>query len=103
MNMKKHTKLQSRREFFKEAAKQSLPILGAIILSAFGFHKINAAEIECYCTSCVGSCSGDCYSSCLNTCQYTCNTGCYTTCKGACVGTCQGTCSGSCSGSSYYY
>ncbi len=31
--MKKNEKLQSRREFFKKAAKGALPILGAIVLA----------------------------------------------------------------------
>ena len=61
-------------------------------------NKLNASEMQCYCTSCVGSCSGDCYSTCLGGCMYSCPNSCQNTCKGTCAYTCSTTCSGGCSG-----
>lgn len=104
----KNEELQSRRDFFKKAAKAALPILGAVVLSnipSLGHAKENkteTSETECYCYGCVGGCQDTCYSTCVTTCQYTCVGGCNTTCAGTCVGTCQGTCSGSCAYNSYF-
>lgn len=81
--------LQSRREFFKKAAKGALPILGAIVLTNAP-SIVNSAESE-YCT-----CSGSCKGTCSGGCQATCYTECYNACKGTCKGSCQGSCSGGC-------
>ena len=97
-NNKKNEELQSRRDFFKKAAKAVLPVIGAIIVSNIPSNKLNASEMQCYCTSCVGSCSGDCYSTCLGGCMYSCPNSCQNTCKGTCAYTCSTTCSGGCSG-----
>ena len=90
---KSNEELQSRREFFKKAAKRALPILGAIVLaSAPGIVK--AAETtpmncdyNCY-NSCSGSCSGGCDGSCQwgcgGTCKGTCDSGCRTSCTNGC-------------------
>lgn len=97
MNKKeKNEGLQSRREFFKKAAKGALPILGAIVLAQLPVLS-NAAqknvEAECYCLGCVGGCLGECLYSCLKSC--------YNTCKGACYGTCKDTCNYGCYNSCY--
>lgn len=34
---KNNEELQSRREFFKKAAKSALPILGAVVLASTGY------------------------------------------------------------------
>lgn len=81
----KNEELQSRREFFKKAAKGALPILGAIVL-ANAPAIVNAAEKDptgCRgCASnCIGGCSGNCVScvgSCNNTCDFTCRNHCKT-------------------------
>lgn len=77
----KREELQSRREFFKKAAKSALPILGAIVLAnAPGI--ANAAEdapMGCNygcTTTCIGSCKGAC-SSCSHGCARTCMSGSY--------------------------
>lgn len=85
---KKNEELQSRREFFKKAAKGALPILGAIALANAPLIS-KAAESGCNCTSCTTSCQGTCTG---------CNGGCQGTCKGTCSGSCHTTCRGGCSG-----
>lgn len=118
---------QNRREFFKEAAKKALPILGAVALAISptitraAHIDINGCTGTCYqscyggckgCQSnCDGGCSGGCSRSCSNSCALNCqssaggkNTGCGD-CRVYCYGTCSDTCShhcnGSCSGTSY--
>ena len=84
----KNEELQSRREFFKKAAKGALPILGAIVL-ANAPAVINAAEKAPM--GCTGTCYGACYGGCK---------GCSTTCTGTCSNGCRGcstTCTGGCS------
>ena len=99
----KNEELQSRRDFFRNAAKKALPILGAVVLTSIPFGKSNASETpQCYCTSCVGGCDGSCYSTCIGSCQYSCNTTCSNTCMGSCLASCAGTCSGSCAGMSMF-
>lgn len=90
-NHKKNEELQSRRQFFKKAAKGALPILGAIALSQAPFlsqaHE-SQNEMGCYygCQySCYGSCKGDCRGDCRGDCLGSC-TGCQGTCMSACKG-----------------
>lgn len=81
----KNEELQSRREFFKKAAKGALPILGAIVLAnapaivnAAGESPMGCRGCASYCT---GGCSGSCVScvgSCNNTCDFTCRNHCKT-------------------------
>lgn len=94
-NKKNNEELQSRRQFFKQAAKGALPIIAATVLASAPA-IVKAAGVSgcqnCYkgcvggctactsCTSCTG-CSGSCYLSC--------------TC---CQGTCRDTCGGSARG-----
>ncbi|MBR5823422.1 MAG: Cys-Xaa-Xaa-Xaa repeat radical SAM target protein [Paludibacteraceae bacterium] len=73
----KREEIQSRREFFKKAAKAALPVVGAAILSSVPFIDADAAT----------GCSG-------------CYTGCWGGCQGGCKGSCQYSCKGSCFGSS---
>lgn len=74
----KNEELQSRREFFKKAAKGALPILAAVALAGAPA-LVNAATpkdpMGCSkygCGVCTSSCSGACKG------------GCYTTCSGGC-------------------
>ena len=105
-NNKENEELQSRREFFKEAAKKALPVIGAIALAS---SPILAHAAEKSSTSCNGSCSGLCTGSCSTSCQggckgtctVECNGACVSSCKGACSGGCRGYCGGSCKSSNY--
>lgn len=84
--MAKDKELQSRRQFFKKAAKSALPILGAIVLA--NIPKIVTAE-ENDAMGCHG-CSGTCKGSCRDTCRFGCNSTCRTHCTQACGATCKG-------------
>lgn len=76
--------LQGRREFFKEAAKKALPILGAVAIITIPLH-VDAFS------------NNNCNSSCENTCKGDCETSCHIGCGGGCTGTCEGTCKDTCS------
>jgi len=90
-NMKKeNNELQSRREFFKKAAKGALPILGAVILA----NVPNIVKAEETPMGCSGACSSNCVSSCQDTCLQN--------CKGSCKNSCRQTCKGTCKGSARY-
>ncbi len=95
---KQNEELQSRREFFKQAAKKALPVLGAIALMS---SPIIAKAAEGEPMGCDGSCYGRCSGSCSGTCSGSCDGACAHTCKGSCQGSCIGGCMGSCKGSSY--
>ncbi len=86
MKTKKNEELQSRREFFKKAAKGALPILGAVVLAGTP-SILNATE-----NSPMG-CSYD-------GCSYTCNTSCARECRGTCNALCMNSCYKSCNGGS---
>lgn len=97
-NVKKNEELQSRREFFKKAAKGALPILGAIVLANVPSltQAVNTQSTSCVAgAACTGGCSGDC----KGTCKFGCS-GCSGGCKGTCTG-CSG-CSGGCKGTCHY-
>lgn len=92
MNKKeKNEELQSRRGFFKKAAKGALPILGLIALTSMplnasaGTHESHR-EKACF-SSCSGSCDGckGCSGACKDDCENCCK-GCENSCKGVCGG-----------------
>lgn len=91
--MNKNEELHSRRQFFKKAAKATLPILGATILAASPL-KIFASESNP--TGCSGACSWSCQNTCRGTCQ-----GCRG-CSGACSYSCTTTCHGGCRSGNVY-
>lgn len=74
MKEKKLEELQTRRGFFKQAARTALPVLSAVMLAQLPIQKTFAA------TDCNGSCSGTCTGSC------------YESCSGSCTGSCSGSC-----------
>lgn len=76
--------LQSRREFFKKAAKATLPMIAAVALASAP-SIVNASE------SAPMGCSSD---GCSYTCKSTCHRSCYTQCQGTCKETCKGGCRG---------
>ena len=79
---KKNEELQSRREFFKNAAKGALPILGLVALANVP-GVLNAA------TEAPMGCTGTCYQGCRNACR-SCETTCYGGCKNyACKSVCK--------------
>lgn len=115
MKKQQNEELQSRREFFKKAAKGALPILGAIALANAPVIAKAAEETPMGCEwGCSGSCRYSCENTCRSTCENTCNALCDNSCKGycrdscqtgcqnTCKGYCQYSCRSSCANSSYY-
>lgn len=98
-NSKKNEELQSRREFFKQAAKAALPVVGAAIMASVPFVKSEAAT-GCN-GGCVAVCGDTCYGCCNYSCDGECKGSCQTGCYNGCRNTCQGTCSGGCAKSAY--
>lgn len=78
MDNKKQENLQSRREFFKSAAKAALPVISAVVLSQLPIHA--EAARGCH------SCSGTCYTGCTGGCRTACNTSCKMGCRGGANG-----------------
>ncbi len=78
--MKKNEKnkgLQSRREFFKVAAKGALPIIGAIAIAAAP-SVVKASKTPMGCRyGCTAVCSGSlCQGTCQGGCRFTCTRSC---------------------------
>lgn len=91
MENKKNEELQSRREFFKKAAKAALPVVGAVVLSSL---PIAEAKAQYGCDyNCSGSCSKGCYGGCDQYCQNDCSNTCQTTCRFFCGCNCNRSCS----------
>lgn len=74
---KKNEELQSRREFFKKAAKGALPILTMTILAPAFVTSCSKG-----CDDCVDSCSDSCITGCKNGCSAGCGSSCNTGCQG---------------------
>lgn len=106
--------VQTRREFFKKAAKEVLPIISILSISCFPIQlsaesPVNSCKDDCFyvcggCSrSCYEECEGQCKDGCFRTCTGRCDSTCQGNCKDDCVGncfkTCQGGCQNSCSGS----
>lgn len=85
---KTNEELQSRREFFKKAAKAALPVVGAVVLSTVPL----SADASTFCNGCSGSCA----DTCRGTCSGNCTGDCSTSCKGTCDGSCNKSCGGKC-------
>ena len=101
MNKKHKEELQTRREFFKKAAKGVLPIIAGValtgcetFLTAFGEHLSSYSGGGGYSGS-----GGGGYSE-SSGCGYTCSGGCSGGCDGSCQWGCESTCRGSCEGTS---
>lgn len=95
---RKDEELQSRREFFKNAAKKALPFVAAIAMAS---NPIVAKAMEEAPMGCTGTCYGTCYGSCKG-CSTTCTGTCDGSCKYTCSTTCKGTCDGSCKNTCTY-
>lgn len=84
-NKNRKDELQSRRDFFKKAAKMSLPVIGAIVFA-------KPFSISSIATTTSSSCDYTCEVSCADDCYGHCKYGCKTTCSGTCDGSCKNTC-----------
>lgn len=110
-----HEELHSRREFFKRAAKGTLPILvmglGFSSCGTGGFDELledwkeepnkgteGEGETGSGCTDCSGGCSTSCKGGCKSACGTECSTNCKNSCLNGCDVTCKSTCKGSCKG-----
>ena len=89
MDTNKNEELQSRREFFKSAAKAALPVLGVAVLSQL---PISASAAVAGCNACSGTCKSSCDKACVHTCINTCSGDCRRECKGTCKGNCSRWC-----------
>ena len=74
-NKNENEELQSRREFFKKAAKAALPVIGAVVVASIPTMKAKAST---YCgnVSCSYECDGSCNDSCYGSCRGGCNASC---------------------------
>ena len=85
MENKEMEELQSRREFFKEAAKAALPVLGVVVFGTSLLTSCSERNTPFGCgKSCSGSCSSSCSGSCENGCADNCADGCHTDCQFDC-------------------
>lgn len=96
---KKNEELQSRRDFFKKAARTALPIIGAIALAGMPNVVKAAEEAPMGCDwGCTYGCQGGCGRSCSYGCSGSCSGSCSGACKGGCMHSCSYNCSGGCRG-----
>lgn len=95
--------IQTRREFFKRAAKGILPIIGSVAIVGMPIKIFAKEEPRMGCSGCKDECflgCGGCAYGCEG-CTGTCNDGCQSTCVGGCSGECQGNCKDDCVGNCY--
>lgn len=88
---KENKELQTRREFFKKAAKGALPIVAGVMLAGMPqvMKAVEKAPMGCEGYSCQGKCQFSCVAVCNSSCKGRCHTSCYNeSCKGSCVGGC---------------
>lgn len=103
MKSRRNDELQSRREFFKRAAKGALPIIGLLVLGPTVLTACGKDEDEDIGGGSSKGCSG-CTAQCQSACKYlaatnpgTCRG---TTCSNECKSACRTSCMGSCRGGS---
>lgn len=90
----KNGKLQSRREFFKKAAKGALPILGIVMMASVP--TIAEAVQPTGCSGCQDYCLQGCRTGCGGKCKDHCASSCSESCIGACRGGCKNGCGNQC-------
>lgn len=84
--------LQSRREFFKKAAKAALPVVAAAVFASVpSISRAGESELGCP-AACRDSCAFKC-EGCLNNCARSC-----TSCSDGCASGCHRTCYTGCNG-----
>lgn len=76
-----HEELQSRREFFKKAAKSTLPILGLLAFGPAIMSSCDEDDDDGGSSGCGQSCSGSCDSGCSNNCDSLCGGDCWSYCE----------------------
>ena len=81
MENKKNEELQSRREFFKKAAKAALPVVGAVVLGSLPIVDVEAQS----CKDCNNSCVWRCYQGCRADCKGLCTNSCDASCQHHCT------------------
>ena len=92
--------LKNRRQFFKEAARKSLPILGMAVLATIApiaLQSCKKSSLGCN-NGCAGSCSNSCSGSCKTDCELNCGNNCKRSCPFNCKGTCKSLCGNNCKG-----
>lgn len=75
--------LQSRREFFKSAAKAALPVIGAMVVANFPLVEAHADSCKECTNSCTGTCA-ECFAGCTSNCGYNCSGNCKQSCGESC-------------------
>lgn len=85
---KENKELQTRREFFKKAAKSTLPIVAGVILAGMPQVMKATESTSGICDTCSGGCRYTCIAVCNSSCQGSCNNTCYKTCQGSCSSGC---------------
>lgn len=95
---KKNGELQTRREFFKNAVKKTLPVIGVMALASIPETIKAACSAPMGCNStCQLACAADCRSGCRGKCADHCQKSCSTSsCTGSCRGGCENSCQRSC-------
>lgn len=116
-----NNKIQNRREFFKQAAKKTLPVLAIvpilqscdtmlIVLEAMAEASTqyqNSQQKSTYtpsssytaptgCDSCSSACNNSCTGTCTGYCSSGCSGGCSQDCGKSCTGSCDHTCKNEC-------
>lgn len=84
----KKEELQSRRDFFRKAAKTALPIIGAMVI---GQSLLTSCDEDDEPDGCKNGCSGNCQSSCSGDCDGGCTNNCDSLCGGDCWSYCEST------------
>ncbi len=87
MKSNKNEELKSRRDFFKKAAKSTLPILGTVVfsqilLTSCDWPWVDDPDGPVGCSGCSGSCDSSCSGSCDEDCTDVCAYGCTGSCDG---------------------
>lgn len=103
MTPKDNKDLQTRIEFFRNAVKAVLPIIGVVVLSGIP-RVVKAAEnpvMGCKYASCIAMCSENCSRQCHGSCRTSCHgDSCSNQCKRYCSYACSANCQSSCVGGS---
>lgn len=121
METKENDKIQNRREFFKQAAKKTLPVLAIapimqscdamlIALEAMAeastqyqnnqptstYTPKSSYSTPSGCGTCSSACNNSCTGTCRGTCSSGCSGGCSQDCGKSCTGSCDHTCKSEC-------
>lgn len=87
--------LKTRRDFFKQASKTVIPIMGFAVLGS-NLSLFTSCSKDTSCSDCSAECASSCWDSCIGSSE---TTSC-SECSTSCTNTCNNNCSESCSNSS---